>query len=273
MGTIGDKYLLGSGRSDHDRLRVISEIHDGRTRDLLLRAGFVPGHRFVEFGCGLGYVTRWAASQGAHATGIDLNEDSLAVAAQLSQEEGLQHAQFLAANIYEPGLQPESIDMSYSRWLMVHLNKPVEAMHAIYAALKPGGVMVCEEADVSAIYTEPNSAAYSELRDICLQGARNRGVDYTGGRRTHLWAKEAGFEIVHADAYHPHYLTGKHKGFWNWTLRNVGLGMVKEGTLSEVRLKELVAGMNEADASPITLVAHCRMHQVIARKPEKKEYL
>ena len=74
MTTIGDKYLLtGSGRSDHDRLRVISEIHDGRTRELLLRAGLAPGQRFVEFGCGLGYVARWAAGQGAYATGIDLN--------------------------------------------------------------------------------------------------------------------------------------------------------------------------------------------------------
>ena len=71
MPTIGDKYLLGTGRSDHDRLRVISEIHDGRTRELLLRAGLASGQCFVEFGCGLGYVTRWAASLGADATGID----------------------------------------------------------------------------------------------------------------------------------------------------------------------------------------------------------
>jgi predicted O-methyltransferase YrrM len=89
MSTIGDKYLLGSGRSDHDRLRVISVIHDGRTRELLRRAGFVSGQRFVEFGCGLGYVTRWAASEGAHATGIDLNEDNLLVAKELAQEAGL----------------------------------------------------------------------------------------------------------------------------------------------------------------------------------------
>ncbi len=251
MQTIGDKYLLGTGRSDHDRLRVISEIHDGRTRELLLRAGLASAHRFVEFGCGLGYVTRWAASLGADATGVDLNEDNLAVAAQLAQEIGLKNARFVSANIYEPGLEPESVDVAYSRWLMVHLNKPVEAMRAIHAALKPGSVMVCEEADVSAVYTEPSSAAYTELRDIC-------------------WAKEAGFELVHGDAYHPHYLTGKHKGFWNWTLHAVGLGMVREGSLSGARLEELVAGMAEADASPTTLVAHCRMHQLIARRPESK---
>jgi ubiquinone/menaquinone biosynthesis C-methylase UbiE len=84
MSSIGDKYLLVSGRSDHERLRVISAIHDVRARELLRRAGFVSGHRFVEFCCGLGYVTRWTSS--AHATGIDLNKDNLAVAAELAQE-------------------------------------------------------------------------------------------------------------------------------------------------------------------------------------------
>ena len=265
MSTIGDKYLLGSGRSDHERLRVISTIHDGRTRNLLRRAGFVSGHCFVEFGCGLGYVTRWASSEGAHATGIDLNEDHLAVAEELAREAGLDTAQFRCASIYE-----QSVDVSYSRWLMVHLNRPVAAMRAIHAALKPGGVMVCEEADVSAVYAEPTSAAYTELRDICMEGARQRGVDYSGGRRAHLWAKEAGFEIIHVDAYHPHYITGEHKGFWNWTLRAVALGMVKEGSLSAARLEELVAGMDAADASPDTVVAHCRMHQLIAKKPDMK---
>src|SRR5215475_4441612 len=262
MATLGDKYLRGTGRTDHERLRVISVIHDERTRELLRRAGFNAGHCFVEFGCGLGYVTRWAASEGAHATGIDLNEDHLVVATGLARDAGLKTAQFRSANIYEPGLEPESVDVSYSRWLMVHLNRPVDAMRAIYAALKPGGVMVCEEADVSAVYAEPVSAAYAELRDICLEGARQRGADYCGGRRVHLCAKQAGFEIVHVDAYHPHYVTGEHKGFWNWTLRAVGEGMVQEGTLTEAKLAELVQGMNAADACPDTLVAHCRMHQL-----------
>src|SRR5215471_12985677 len=102
MSTIGDKYLLGSGRSDHDRLRVISAIHDGRTRELLRKAGFVSAQRFVEFGCGLGYVTRWAASEGAHATGIDLNEDNLVVATELAQEAGLKSAQFRSAKYLRP---------------------------------------------------------------------------------------------------------------------------------------------------------------------------
>jgi SAM-dependent methyltransferase len=220
----------------------------------------------VEFGCGLGYVTRWAATQGANATGIDVNEDQVAAATALTREAVVDHVEFRAGSVYEPGLEPASVDISYSRWLMVHLQRPVDAMRAIYAALKPGGVMVCEEADVSAVYAEPRSEAYEEMREIGLAAGRARGVDYSGGRRAHIWAKEAGFELVHVDAYHPHYLTGEHKGFWNWMLRNAGLGLVTEGALSMTKLEELVAGMNEADESSDTVVAHCRMHQVIARK-------
>src|SRR6516225_12286427 len=262
---VGDNYIL-PGRSDHDRLRVISEIHDEQTRNLLLRAGFASGCRFVEFGCGLGYVTRWAAAMGADAIGIDVNEEQVEASQELANTAGLTNARFRTASIYEPGIEAGTLDITYCRWLMVHLNRPVEAMRVIYKAVKPGGVMVCEEADVSAVYTEPASAAYAELRDICMEGARQRGVDYSGGRRVHLWAKEAGFEIVHVDAYHPHYVTGEHKGFWNWTLRAVALGLVREGTLTAARLEELVSGMNEADASPDTLVAHSRMHQLIAKK-------
>jgi SAM-dependent methyltransferase len=270
MSTLGDKYILGSGRSDHDRLHVISEIHDERTRELLVRAGFAPGHHFVEFGCGLGYVTRWAATQGAHATGIDVNPEQVAVSNHLAREAGAAKARFRVGNVYEHGLPDDSVDVSYSRWLMVHLNRPVDAMRAIYSALKPGGVMVCEEADMSAVYAEPNCDAYVELREICLEGGRRRGVDYAHGRRVHVWAKEAGFEVVHVDAYHPHYITGKHKGFWNWTMRNVAIGLVNEGILRESHLQKLIAQMNETDASPNTVVAHCRMHQLIAKKPVER---
>jgi len=267
MTVIGDNYIL-PGQSDHDRLRVISEIHDSATRELLRRAGLTRGCRFVEFGCGMGYVTRWAASEGARATGIDANGEQVKASQELADAEGLTNTEFRTANIYDPGLDPDIFDVAYCRWLMVHLNRPVEAMRSIFKTLKPAGVMVCEEAGVGAIYTEPRSAAYEEMREIALKAGEARGVDYDGGRRAHLWAKEAGFELVHVAAYHPHYLHGPHKGFWNWTLRNATQRLVEEGDLSRQRWEGLVAGMTAADNSPDTVVAHCRMHQVIARKPD-----
>src|SRR5262249_14985439 len=48
-------------------------------------------------------------------------------------------------------------------------------------------------------------------------------------------------------------------------LRNAVQRLVEEGSLPEARLNELVAGMTESDDSPHTVVAHCRMHQLIAK--------
>jgi cyclopropane fatty-acyl-phospholipid synthase-like methyltransferase len=106
MPTLGDKYILGSGRSDHDRLHVISEIHDDRTHELLVRAGFAPGHRFVEFGCGLGYVTRWAAGQGAHATGIDVNPEQVQLRMTWRARLGLRQHSSVSATFTNQGLRP-----------------------------------------------------------------------------------------------------------------------------------------------------------------------
>lgn len=266
MASVGDKYIL-PGKADHDRLRILSEIHDGRTRELLMRAGITAGCQFAEFGCGLGSVTRWAAAEGATATGIDVNAEQVQVCQDLARDAGLRNVQFRTGNVYEPGFEPGTLDISYSRWLMVHLTRPVDAMRAIHHALKPGGVMVCEECDVSAIYAEPPSVAYVDTRDGALAAGRARGVDYAGGRWAHTWAKDAGFEIVHVDAYHPHYLEGPYKGFWNWTLRSGCRTLVQEGSMTEARWQELVDGMTQADNSRETVVAHSRMHQLIARKP------
>jgi SAM-dependent methyltransferase len=262
MSTHGDKYVLDAGKSGHARLRVISEIHDDHTRALLLGAGLEAGHRFVEFGCGLGYVTSWAASVGADALGIDLSADQVEEARHLADGK----AEFRVASVYDHDLPSESFAVSYSRWLLIHLNHPVDAMRSIYAALEPGGVMICEEADLSAIYTEPPSD-YHEFRDLAIAGGVERGVDYTGGRRLHRWAIEAGFDVLRATAYHPHYLTGEHKGFWSWTFREAGANLVKEGAMSEARYDELCEGMRVADDDPSTLVSHARMHQLVARKP------
>ncbi len=56
---------------------------------LLRRAGFARGCSFVEFGCGLGYVTRWAAEEGAQATGIDVNEEQVQGCQDVARKAGL----------------------------------------------------------------------------------------------------------------------------------------------------------------------------------------
>ena len=71
------------------------------------------------------------------------------------------------------------------------------------------------------------------------------------------------------ERYHPHYLTGEHKGFWSWTYREAGANLVREGAMTEARYVEVSEDMRAADDDPSTVVAHACMHQLVARKPEQ----
>ena len=268
MTSFGDQYILSSGRTGHDRLRMLCEIHDPHTRDLLERVGLLSSHRYVEFGCGLGFVARWAATRVSWVTAIDLSEEHLKEARRLAELESLTNIEFLQRDVYDHGLPPQAFDLSYSRWVLMHLKQPIDAMRKILEALKPGGIMVCEEADLSAIYTEPVTRGYSEYRARALVIGRQRGVDYEGGRRLHTWAREAGFEVIHVAAYQPHYLAGRHKDFWSWTFEESSVGVLEAGLMPPEEVSSLLGGMRQADCDSGVLVAHARNHQLIARRPE-----
>lgn len=180
----------------------------------------------------------------------------------------MRSTEFRVGSVYDHDLPAESFDVSYSRWLLMHLDRPVDAMRSIYAALDPGGLMVREEADMSELYAEPPSGYHEYVELAATVGAR-LGVDHFGGRRLHLWASEAGFDIVHIDAYQPHYLTGEHKAFWSWTYREVSANLVKQGVMTDARREEISEAMRAADEDPLTLVGHARMHQLVARKPSR----
>ncbi len=267
MSSFGDCYVLEPGRSGHERLRALCEVHDPQTRELLLQAGLGSGHRYIEFGCGLGYVSRWAASLGAHVTAVDLSKEHLGEAQRLCSESAHQDIRWTNANIYDHGLPAATFDYAYVRWLLVHLRKPVDALRSVWEVLKPGGIIVCEEPDLSAIYSEPMPEAYDRYLAILMAAGEKRAVDYAGGRRLHCWLREAGYEIQQAHAYQKHYLDGPHKVFWSWTFIETGRSLIADGLLSEEQLHELAQEMQKADDDPNVLVGHCRNHQVIARKP------
>jgi hypothetical protein len=64
--------------------------------------------------------------------------------------------------------------------LLIQLESPVAALVAIWVVLKPGGSMMMEEAELSAIYAEPHCESYASMRERAIETGRKRGVDSTG---------------------------------------------------------------------------------------------
>jgi len=269
MPDFGDRYIYSASRTDHDRLRMLCEIHDPYTHELLRRAGLGPAHKFLEMGCGLGYVSRWAATQASHVTALDLSEEHLAEAVRMGEAGRLRNIEWRHANIYEHGLPEGTFDYTYSRWILVHLSRPIDAMRKLFGLLKPAGLMVCEEPVVGSVYSEPPTEGYNRYAQVAHTASAIRKADCNGGRRLHTWAVEAGFEIVDLRVYQPHYLAGPHKGFWSWSMEAAGPSLVADGILTQEDLQNMLNSMRAADADPRVLVAGYSNYQLIARKPSK----
>ena len=62
-GTASDVYVLGTGETAADRLRLLDEVYGPSTRKMLLDAGLGPGTRALDLACGIGAVSCWMATQ------------------------------------------------------------------------------------------------------------------------------------------------------------------------------------------------------------------
>ena len=266
MKLFGDGYILSSGRDGHERLRLLCDLHDAYSRRLLLDAGLGPGKRFVEFGCGLGYVSRWAATRTALATGIDLSQDHLDEASKLAREAGLENIDFRQGSIYESNLPEGTFDFAYCRFLLSHLSRPVAAMRAMAACLKPGGVLVCEEPDLKTIYSEPPAPSYAEAVERILRLADSRALDYRIGPKLARHALSIGLEVRQADAYQRHFLGGRAKGYWTWSFTEAKQALMTTWS-SPAELDKCLSEMRKIDRDPQVLVGHARMHQLVATRP------
>lgn len=266
MKSFGDGYILSSGRDGHERLRLLCDVHDPFSRRLLLDAGLGPGKTFVEFGCGLGHVSRWAATRTASATGIDLSRDHLDEAGRLAREAGLENIDFRQGSIYESNLPEGTFDFAYCRFLLSHLSRPLVAMRAMAACLKPGGHLVCEEPDLKTIYSEPPAPSYAKAVEQILRLADSRALDYRIGTKLARHALSIGLEVRQADAYQRHFLAGPAKGFWTWSFTEAKQALMTTWS-SAVELEKCLSEMGKIDRDQQVLVGHARMHQLVAQRP------
>jgi len=109
---------------------------------LLARHGIAPGElpHCLEFGCGVGRVTRALARRFARVTGCDVSAPHLAVAAR---EAAAPNTAWWRSSIAAP-MPPGGWDLWFSTLVLQHNPPPVSRMvlDRAFAGLSPGGVAV-----------------------------------------------------------------------------------------------------------------------------------
>ena len=135
------------GRWDHEEFFRSGEAEIARLMVDIQRLGYpVRRERALDFGCGVGRLTRALAPHFRHCHGVDVSAPMIVAAGKLNAE--FSNCQFVLNGHPDLRIFPDGhFDLIYSVLVLQHL--PTRAAIAAYVAdfarvLAPGGLLVCQ---------------------------------------------------------------------------------------------------------------------------------
>jgi len=261
------EYVLATGDAAANRLRILHNVYGPGARELLVRAGIQPGMKVADLGCGTGMVTQLLAElvgPSGEVVGVDFS-DAQVTQARTQLPAGVTNVRFIQASATDSGLPRETFDLVYCRFLLIHLADPEAALREMRELLKPEGIFVCEDGDLTSAGSEPPS----QLQEFSnLFGALGPvwGVDYTLGRRLFRLVQNANFSQIGITLNQPVFASGENKRLLELSVAEAGPSFVAAGLITDAELTETIAEMRRLNEDQTVLALMPRMSQVWARK-------
>ena len=126
-----------------DDLQPVDEFHirgDTATRELIKLASFSADMHILDVGCGVGGSTRRLSHEtGCCVTGIDLSDEYIGVAEQLTQLLDMQErVRFHAASALALPFEENTFDGAWSIQMGMNIEDKLSWLREVYRVLKPG---------------------------------------------------------------------------------------------------------------------------------------
>jgi len=136
--------------------------------------GLESGQTVIDVGCGLGYLgyTFWKYfGENGKYVGFDNNQKLLEAARDMVGDwRRGGEVEFLEGNAYSLPVADNNADLAMCQTLMMHLERPIDALAEMKRIVKPGGYVVCFEPDnLSAVMAVPHwSLPEPDIDDFLL---------------------------------------------------------------------------------------------------------
>jgi SAM-dependent methyltransferase len=215
MGDSDSGYQFGTGIGEEEvhRLEAQGAAIAPATRMILAEAGIRPGMRVLDIGCGAGDVTFVAADlvgPDGFVVGVDRSPEALARARLRAGQRGLAQVQFVEGDIGDPapGGPFDAIVERGALWLVPD---PVEVLRRQATVLRPGGLVVPIEVDLSMMRSLPENAFMAQVKSWFVEAFAKAGMVMLGPR---LWAivEEAGLRPLGMIGVQPYFGPGDEVG-------------------------------------------------------------
>jgi ubiquinone/menaquinone biosynthesis C-methylase UbiE len=251
---MSDSYVHGYDSAEAQRLQdqaasLVELLHAD--------TAYAPGHRVLEAGCGVGAqtVTLARRSPQARITSVDISAPSLAQAREAVRAGGPRNVEFLQADVFRLPFAPHSFDHVFVCFLLEHLPRPLEALHALQRVLKPGGSITVIEGDHGSAYFHPRSAQAQHAIDCLVELQARAGGNALIGRTLHPLLAQAGFadvrvspRMVYVDDSRPHLVEGFTRRTFTAMVRGVRAAAIKAELATPEGFDRGIAGLERTAA-------------------------
>ena len=157
---------------------------------LVAAAGFPPGSRVLDAGCGPGLVSEALLAAGYTIVGVDLSHE-MVERARRRCDQWRDQAEFIQVSLYDPALDRLApFDGALSRYVLHHVIDPSRFVARQLELLRPGGILVVSDHTTDPL---PERAAHHEA----VERARDRThtTNLTAGQLVDLFG-QAGLEQI-----------------------------------------------------------------------------
>jgi SAM-dependent methyltransferase len=263
-----EPYVIRGGKEGYERLLLLARDRWPDTAALFARAGVSPGMRCIDLGCGSGAVSLEIArlvTPGGHVTGVDIDETKLDLARRSADADNLTNVEFRALNL-RAWAEPSTYDMVYCRFVLQHLSQPVDLLRGMWAAVRQGGVLVVEDADMDAFSCHPPDGAFEFFVSAYGRVLERRGGDSAIGRKLFGYFHDASIRRPQAALVQSVWTEGEGKMLPWTTLEASADAITSEGIATKEEVAHALATLERFSADPRTLICGPRVFQLWSRR-------
>ncbi|HSV73930.1 MAG TPA: methyltransferase domain-containing protein [Chthonomonadales bacterium] len=263
-------YVLATGRAAVERLRAVNDVHGADSARLLRRAGLRSGMHVADIGCGCGLVAcsmaRRVGPTGS-VTAIDISEGQVEQARHMAARRRLGNVRFAVAGAHDTGLPRQSFDLVFSRFVLMHVQRPQAALEEMASLVRPGGVLVVEDGDFSEPFCEPPTYGFDRVFELYRALGETRGLDFRIGPKLYRMCLAAGLEQIEVAIAQPVFVRGLPKRLPQWTLEECIDALEAAGLADRPEVELLITEMDGLARDDTVMFGMARMTQVLGRKP------
>lgn len=154
------EYVLGTNRTELERLEFQHSVWRDLTNDALRRAGIAPGQRVLDLGCGPGFVAREIASILGPTGSLVALDEAPVWHDVLRTVDFACPTELIESKIEDADLGEAEFDIIFSRWVFSFLGDLDAPAAKVFRALRSGGRLVVQDYNHEGISLFPPSAGF-----------------------------------------------------------------------------------------------------------------